>query len=165
MRKPNPRPLSGVTAESSAGPGSASLRFELNDGELHLPAPLAEPRAVPFPVVMAVAPVVVSIALWLLLGSPAMLAFAVLGPALAVANYVEARRQVRAEQARALASFDRELHTCVRQAAQLAREDLVALHRSAPGARALVAGERELSAVSVSLGFGSVRARIQVGES
>lgn len=162
MRKPNPRPLSGVTAESSAGPGSASLRFELNDGELHLPAPLAEPRAVPFPVVMAVAPVVVSIALWLLLGSPAMLAFAVLGPALAVANYVEARRQVRAEQARALASFDRELHTCVRQAAQLAREDLVALHRSAPGARALVAGERELSAVSVSLGFGSVRARIQV---
>ncbi|WP_181064237.1 FtsK/SpoIIIE domain-containing protein [Pseudoclavibacter sp. AY1F1] len=150
-----------MKAEASGGAQAPTSLAEPDGGVLRIPAPVAERRTVPFPLVMALAPVVVAVVLWLLLGSPAMLAFAVLGPVLAVASYLEARRQTRAEHAKAEASFDRELQACIRQAGRRARDELIALQRSAPGARAVVAGTRVLRVEAVSLGNGPVKARVQ----
>lgn len=132
------------------------------DGILRLPAIVPKARTVVFPTLMALAPVVVALVLWALLSSPVMLAFALLGPVMAVASYAESRRQSRAEHARALAGFESELDVCVREARTLAQHDLRELHRSAPGARALVSGGSAAQASQLNLGFGRVRARHRI---
>ncbi|VXB39332.1 FtsK/SpoIIIE domain-containing protein [Pseudoclavibacter sp. 8L] len=111
---------------------------------------------------MAVAPVVVALVLWAVLSSPVMLAFAVLGPVMAVASYAESRRQSRAEHRRAEAVFESELDACVRGARALAHHDLRELHRSAPGARALISGCSDARESQLILGFGRVRTRFKI---
>lgn len=151
-----------MRAEPDGGPLTAPSGNLLADHVLHLPAPVGEQREVPFPIVMALLPLVVAIVLWLLFASPAVLAFGILGPAMALANYVESRRRVRVEHAKVQASFDQELEACRRQAQHLAEQDFAALTRSAPGARAVVAGSHVVAGGPLSLGLGSVRARVQV---
>ncbi len=132
------------------------------DGVVHLPAVVPGARTVVFPTLMAVAPIVVALVLWALLSSPVMLAFAVLGPVMAVASCAESRRQSRAEHRRARAVFESELEVCVREARALAQNDLRELHRSAPGARALISGGSAAREPQLILGFGRVRTRFKI---
>ncbi|GAA1841635.1 FtsK/SpoIIIE domain-containing protein [Agromyces salentinus] len=75
---------------------------------LSLPPVAPEPARPGFPYLAAIAPVAASLVLWFATGSVASLAFAALGPLLAVATMLDARRQVRrsvrvAEEGRAAA--------------------------------------------------------------
>ena len=71
------------------------------DLPLALPAPAADPERPGFPVLAVLAPVVGALALWAITGSPFALVFAVLGPVVAVASMLDARRQGRARRRRA----------------------------------------------------------------
>ncbi|WP_294180265.1 FtsK/SpoIIIE domain-containing protein [uncultured Schumannella sp.] len=70
--------------------------------------PSAPPRA-PFPVAMAVIPVVLSLTMWLVTGSALVLVFAALGPLAALANVADGWRQRRRATRRDAAAFQREL--------------------------------------------------------
>lgn len=78
---------------------------------LTLPSPPAPPTRAAFPFVATLAPVVVSLALWMLTQSIYSLLFAVLGPVVAVGGLVDGRvgrrRAVRRDRARYLAALDR----------------------------------------------------------
>jgi S-DNA-T family DNA segregation ATPase FtsK/SpoIIIE len=78
---------------------------------LALPSPPAPAARQGFPVVATLAPVVVSLALWMLTGSAYSLLFAVLGPVDAVGGLVDGRvgrrRTVRRERVRYLAGLQR----------------------------------------------------------
>lgn len=78
---------------------------------LTLPTPPAPPARAAFPFVATLAPVVVSLALWMLTQSIYSLLFAVLGPVVAVGGLVDGRvgrrRAARRDRARYLAALDR----------------------------------------------------------
>ncbi|NYF13395.1 S-DNA-T family DNA segregation ATPase FtsK/SpoIIIE [Pseudoclavibacter sp. JAI123] len=156
-RKP---PLQDVTTERSDGPPDEQARPRLIEPVLCLPSPVADARVVAFPIIMASAPVVVAILLWLLLGSPAMLAFALLGPVMAVASYAESRRQASAQQTRAQAMFDRELDACIQQARSLAADELRRLEALAAETCTARAAPRLQAQERFCLGSGSVRLRV-----
>ncbi|PPF84833.1 hypothetical protein C5E07_04815 [Pseudoclavibacter sp. RFBJ3] len=169
--RPRPRPkaglrpgvrASGLVGTTPADRFAPADRSAPADGVVHLPTIVPGERTVVFPALMALAPVVVALVLWALLSSPVMLAFAFLGPVMAVASYAESRRQSRAEHGRAQAVFESELDVCVREARVLARHDLRELHRSAPGARALISGGSAARESQLNLGFGCVRARFKI---
>jgi len=71
-----------------------------------LPAP---PQPYSFPVLATIAPVVVSIAIWLITRSVFALVFAALGPAVAVASLVDSRWQTRRRARHERKRFDREV--------------------------------------------------------
>ena len=71
------------------------------DLPLTLPAPPAVPERPGFPVLAVLAPVAGALALWAITHSPFALVFAVLGPVVAVASMLDARRQGRARRGRA----------------------------------------------------------------
>jgi len=73
---------------------------------LSLPATVPEPTPPGFPFIAAIAPVVGAVVLWTITGSVISLAFAVLGPVLAIATVLDGRRQARRAVRRA--SVDRE---------------------------------------------------------
>ncbi|MGN6220170.1 MAG: FtsK/SpoIIIE domain-containing protein [Microbacterium sp.] len=74
----------------------------LTDGEaLTLPAAWVAPSRPPLPLVAAVVPVVGAVALWLVTGSIFSLWFALLGPLLAAATLLDARRAARRDGRRA----------------------------------------------------------------
>jgi S-DNA-T family DNA segregation ATPase FtsK/SpoIIIE len=144
---------------------------ELAEPVVHLPLSLppapAEPERPGFPMLAAVAPVAGAIALWAVTGSMYSLMFAALGPLVAVASVLDARRQVRRRRRRAeleraglLASLEAEIH---------ARhdEERRAAWRATPSAAALVeravrpawAGERPGPVV---VGVGAVRSAVRV---
>ncbi|MET4159691.1 FtsK/SpoIIIE domain-containing protein [Agromyces sp. PvR057] len=62
---------------------------------LSLPAAVSEPAPPGFPFIAAIAPVIGAVVLWLVTGSVVSLAFAVLGPVLAIATVLDGRRQAR----------------------------------------------------------------------
>ncbi|WP_157155580.1 FtsK/SpoIIIE domain-containing protein [Diaminobutyricimonas sp. LJ205] len=76
----------------------------MSDPGIRLPAPPAGSEPAPFPMLATVAPVVGSIALWVITQSPFALLFAVLGPVTAIATLgdgaVSTRRRRRREQRR-----------------------------------------------------------------
>ena len=71
------------------------------DLPLALPALPADPERPGFPVLAVLAPVAGALALWAITGSPFALVFAVLGPVVAVASMLDAKRQGRARRRRA----------------------------------------------------------------
>lgn len=71
------------------------------DLPLALPAPPGEPERPGFPLLAVLAPVIGALALWAITGSPFSLVFAVLGPVVAVASVLDAKRQGRARLRRA----------------------------------------------------------------
>ena len=71
------------------------------DRPLALPPPPVDPERPGFPVLAVLAPVAGAFALWAITGSPFALVFAVLGPVVAVASMLDARRQGRARRRRA----------------------------------------------------------------
>jgi S-DNA-T family DNA segregation ATPase FtsK/SpoIIIE len=95
-----------------------------------LPEPSTPHR---FPVIATIAPVAVSIALWVVTDSIYALMFAALGPVVAVGSAVDARIQRRRSARREAARFDRDCAR-VRQAIDVVhareREDLEARHPS-----------------------------------
>lgn len=97
---------------------------------LPLPTLPPPPERPPFPVVAAVAPVVLSVAIWLLTGSAFALLFAALGPVVAVANVLDGRRRNRAARRRALARFDGELDELDAAVASAQLEHRSALERA-----------------------------------
>ena len=94
-----------------------------------LPATQEKPA---FPLVASLAPVVVSVAIWLVTQSPFSLLFAALGPAVAVASVVDARRTGRRRQRRELERFDRELLAARAEVADAHGRERSALEASAP---------------------------------
>ena len=102
------------------------------------PAPPARP---PFPVVATIAPVVMSLVLWLVTQSVFSLIFAALGPAIAVASLADARlggrRRSRAEQQR----FDAELALVAAEIAVEHERERLALDAIAPSAVSLAEGD------------------------
>lgn len=150
-----------MRAEQSHAPSQRTIPSTV-DATLHLPAPVGETRTVSFPAILALAPVVVAVLLWLVLGSASLLAFALLGPVMAVASYVEARRQARREHTRAQERFDRELSACLDRARRFARDDLQALWGAAPGSRLARSDEPAPAPGTFCVGHGPVKVRASV---
>ena len=72
------------------------------------PALPQAPQPYSFPVLATIAPVVVSVAIWLITKSVFALVFAALGPAVAIASVVDAKWQARRRGRRERARFARE---------------------------------------------------------
>ncbi|MFF2496158.1 FtsK/SpoIIIE domain-containing protein [Agromyces sp. NPDC058064] len=85
-----------------AGPGPLLL-------PLALPQAPPEPERPGFPVLATLAPIGGALALWAITGSPFSLVFAVLGPVVAIASMLDARRQARRRRRRAAADRDTRL--------------------------------------------------------
>ncbi|MFE5410022.1 FtsK/SpoIIIE domain-containing protein [Microbacterium sp. NPDC056569] len=75
----------------------------LDDEPLTLPAAWSPPARPPLPIVAAIVPVVGAVALWLVTGSIFSLWFALLGPLIAAATILDARRAARRDGRRAAA--------------------------------------------------------------
>ncbi len=99
-----------------------------------LPAPPAPASAAPFPLLATLAPVAVSILIWIVTRSPFALLFAGLGPAVAIASTVDGRleraRHARREQAR----HTRELEEAAEHVRALHAAERVERERSWPSA-------------------------------
>ncbi|MFD4959373.1 FtsK/SpoIIIE domain-containing protein [Microbacterium sp. NPDC058389] len=95
--RPTPRSLSPVDVVPRDG-FPASLP---DDEALTLPAAWTAPARPPLPFVAAVVPVVGAVALWLFTGSAFSLWFALLGPLIAAATLLDARRVARRDGRRA----------------------------------------------------------------
>jgi S-DNA-T family DNA segregation ATPase FtsK/SpoIIIE len=86
------------------------------------PAPIQKPQPHGFPLAATLAPVVMSIVIWVVTRSAFALMFAALGPAVAFASVADARRQSRRQTRAERARFAREL--------DLARGEVAAFHAS-----------------------------------
>ncbi|MFK4837991.1 cell division protein FtsK, partial [Microbacterium sp. ZW T2_14] len=78
-----------------------------DDEPLTLPAAWRPPARPPLPLVAAIVPVVGAVALWLVTGSVFSLWFALLGPVIAAATVLDARRAARKDGRRAAADAAR----------------------------------------------------------
>jgi S-DNA-T family DNA segregation ATPase FtsK/SpoIIIE len=119
----------------SVYPGAAPERAL----RIALPRPPQESPPPAFPWLATVAPVVGSVGLWAITQSVFALAFAALGPVIAVASVGDSRVSARRTRRRERARFERE---CVRAHEAIATAHIherSELSRRAPGARALLA--------------------------
>ncbi|GAA5203947.1 FtsK/SpoIIIE domain-containing protein [Microbacterium jejuense] len=99
--RPTPRPHPAASVlDASADPVTSVL----DDEALTLPSAWTPPPRPPLPVVAAVVPVVGAVALWLVTGSVFSLWFALLGPLIAAATLLDARRAARRDGRRAAAA-------------------------------------------------------------
>lgn len=87
----------------SDSPNIGPLIAPRDDEPLTLPPAWTPPPRPPFPVIAAVVPVVGAVALWLVTGSALTLWLALLGPLIAAATMLDARRGARREARRAAA--------------------------------------------------------------
>ncbi|KQM84012.1 FtsK/SpoIIIE domain-containing protein [Agromyces sp. Leaf222] len=134
---------------------------------LSLPATAPAPSPPGFPFIAAIAPVIGAVVLWLVTGSVISLAFAVLGPVLAIATVLDGRRQARRALRRALAeresAFAR-LHEEV--GVRHAHEREAAWHRHPPAGRIAALGDapewREHDLKPIVLGAATVESTLRV---
>jgi DNA segregation ATPase FtsK/SpoIIIE, S-DNA-T family len=106
---------------------------------IELPRPPVDPEPAPFPLLASLAPVLGAGAMWLLLQTPTVLVFALLGPVIAVASMGDGRRNRRRRRRREAARWRAEVADVgARIDAALAarRDELLAAH---PGPRAVAA--------------------------
>jgi DNA segregation ATPase FtsK/SpoIIIE, S-DNA-T family len=96
-----------------------------------VPAPPVPPARQPFPVIATIAPVLMSVVLWMVTQSVFSLVFAALGPVIAVASLVDSRRGGRRRARLDQAAFECEL--------QQARDEIAAAHELERAARAAAA--------------------------
>ena len=101
--RPTPRSLPPV----DGAPLGGSTAVLPDDEALTLPAAWTAPARPPLPLVAAVVPVVGAVALWLVTGSVFSLWFALLGPLIAAATLLDARRAARRDGRRAAAEAAR----------------------------------------------------------
>nr|WP_227411674.1 FtsK/SpoIIIE domain-containing protein [Cryobacterium sp. BB736] len=87
-------------------PRSAGVWWGCPVPSIALPTPPQAPARAPFPLIATIAPVVVSLALFLLTSSPFTLLFALLGPLVAIASLVDSRRGNTRRSREAHAAFE-----------------------------------------------------------
>lgn len=164
-------PAAAVLTERSASRAPGALD-DVDDELPALPAMWTDPPRPPIPVVAAIVPVIGAVALWLVTGSMMALWLALLGPLVAVATMLDARRGARRDRRRAAVdalSARRLVSDAVSRRHEAERRRLWVRHpdvarfaarddeiwRSATGAPTLVVGEGEVaSAVRVRGGEG-----------
>lgn len=100
------RSTASPTLEAATAAGTAAVSVA-DDEPLTLPAAWRPPARPPLPIVAAVVPVVGAVALWLVTGSVYSLWFALLGPVIAAATVLDARRAARRDGRRAAAEAAR----------------------------------------------------------
>ncbi|MEI5582721.1 MULTISPECIES: FtsK/SpoIIIE domain-containing protein [unclassified Agromyces] len=133
---------------------------------LALPPHPAEPRRVGFPWIASAAPVAGAVLIWSVTGSTFALLFAALGPLVAVASVLDARRQARRERRRASADRARALARLRDEIALRHELERDAARRAWPGARRIV--ERGVPAWRsnvpghVVIGAGTIPSRVRV---
>lgn len=102
-----------------------------------LPRPPAEPEPGAFPLLASLAPVLGAAAMWLVLQSPAVLAFALLGPLIALASLGDGRRTRRRRRRREAERWRRELEEVSARVDAALAERADRLRAEHPGARTL----------------------------
>ncbi len=119
-----------------------------------LPSPPSPPPRSPFPLIAVIAPIAGAVAIALLTGSAFVLVFAVLGPIIAIATALDARRHARRHRRDEAARFDRDC------ASWLA---LVPVAHAAERARVEAAHPRVVLRDAVLDSAGSERAMLRLG--
>ncbi|WP_448809478.1 FtsK/SpoIIIE domain-containing protein [Agromyces bauzanensis] len=132
-----------------------------------LPPHPAEPAAAGIPALATVAPVVGALVLWLVTGSAISLAFAALGPLVAVASVLDARRQARRIRRRGAAERAERLDATRTEIVERHSAERAASWRRRPSARGLVDGSgaalwREDAPGVVVVGRGPVASVLRV---
>lgn len=132
-----------------------------------LPAPPAEGRRPPLPLLAAIVPVIAGVALWLVTGSLFAVAFAALGPLMLVASYLDGLRSRRRDARRAAEDTDAawqraeaelaRLHAAEHAAAWRREPDVVECLREPP----LRGAEAPGTGTAVVLGRGGGVSRVQ----
>lgn len=137
------------------------------DPPLALPAPRADPERPGFPVLAVLAPVAGALVLWAITGSPFALVFAVLGPVVAVASMLDARRQGRARRRRAAAERGRLLEELRAEVDGRHASERQAAWRRSPSPAALI--ERSIPPAwqpgplpAIVIGSGAARSVVRV---
>lgn len=133
-----------------------------------LPAHPPEPTPAGFPVLATVAPMAGAIVLWMLTGSAMSLAFAALGPIVAVSSVFDARRQARRARRRGAHERAERLAAVRAEIVERHAGERLAAWRHAPSARQLADDDgasdwRDAVPGQVVLGRGSVASVLRVG--
>ncbi|GAA4368300.1 FtsK/SpoIIIE domain-containing protein [Agromyces bauzanensis] len=131
-----------------------------------LPPHPPEPAAAGFPLLATVAPVAGALVLWVVTGSAISLAFAALGPLVAVASVLDGRRQARRARSRAAAERAVRLEEVRAEVAERHAEERVAAWRRMPSARRLAEASapdwRATTPGAVVVGRGGVASGLRV---
>ncbi|WP_413316438.1 FtsK/SpoIIIE domain-containing protein [Agrococcus sp. 1P02AA] len=106
---------------------------------IDLPRPPTEPEPLSFPLLASLAPVLGAAALWLLLQTPTVLVFALLGPVIALASMGDSRRTRRRRRERDAERWRIELAEVGDRVDAALDERRAALAAAHPGARAIAA--------------------------
>lgn len=106
---------------------------------LRLPRAPEVSTAYRFPVIGAVAPVIIALVIWLVTGSAFALLFAGMGPIAALAGWADSRVSGRRSRARESARFDRDSEALLDEIRQRQGVELAQLTERYPGASDLVA--------------------------
>lgn len=105
---------------------------------LRLPRPPEAPAPYRFPVIAALAPVVISLVLWLVTGSAFALLFAAMGPVAAVAGWIDSKLTNRRSRARQSALFETEVDEALVEIVRVHDRERVHLRELTPDAVELV---------------------------
>lgn len=132
-----------------------------------LPPHPPEPAATGFPLLATVAPMAGAVVLWVVTGSAISLAFAALGPLVAVASVLDARRQARRIRRRGAAQRAGQLEEVRAQIVQRHAAEREAAWQRAPAARRLAATSgaadwRDASPGTVVIGRGDVASGLRI---
>ncbi|CAN5326827.1 hypothetical protein BH11ACT2_BH11ACT2_11720 [soil metagenome] len=135
-----------------------------------VPTPVQKPQPHAFPVLATLAPVGMSVVIWLATKSPFVLMFAGLGPAVAVASIADARRQDRRRLRSERARFAHELRSAREETRTLHDWERRELDLDAPSAAArLERGDHDperwaagIGSASVTVGRGIRRSAIEL---
>ncbi|GEK80941.1 FtsK/SpoIIIE domain-containing protein [Agrococcus baldri] len=106
---------------------------------IDLPRPPADPEPTPFPLLASLAPVLGAGAMWLLLQTPTVLIFAILGPVIAVASMGDGRRSRARRRKREAARWQAEIAEVGDRVDAALDERRAALLLAHPGPRAVAA--------------------------
>ncbi|GAA1059663.1 hypothetical protein GCM10009573_10890 [Agromyces bracchium] len=133
---------------------------------LHLPPVPPEPSRAPFPWIASAAPVAGAVAIWAVTGSVVSLAFAALGPLVAVATVLDARRSARRTRRAQVSARGAALDGLRSEVARRHELERVAAWRETPAVRSLP--DRGVPAWSrrppetVVVGSGRVASRVSI---
>ncbi|AYF98836.1 FtsK/SpoIIIE domain-containing protein [Protaetiibacter intestinalis] len=122
--------------------------------------PAAPPRS-GFPLVASLAPLAMAVVLWVMTSSPYALLFGLLGPVVALASAMDARRTARRARRRDVAEALRRLAELEHRLADRAATRRRVLEAEGPPLGARVAGEEEPGSLRVRLGTGGLPSGIE----
>ena len=105
---------------------------------LRLPRPPEPPAPYRFPVIAALAPVVISLVIWLVTASAFALLFAAMGPVAAVAGWIDSKLTNRRSRVRQSALFETEVDEALVEIVRLHDRERVHLRELTPDAVELV---------------------------